>query len=245
MAADNDRVVRQIALGLPSPPPMEGGLTTRWVRVVCMGDSITFGQYVDPRLRWTTLLEARLRKAFPEVGLDVLNQGVNGEQTRMGLERFPAAVQEHEPHVVTIQYGLNDCNCWQTDRGLPRVSEPAFAANLVEMIARARHVGTRHVVLSTNHRTRRWTTMPNGEAYERSNERYSVIVREVAAEADVILCDVRAAWEDYSDEELAELLLPPPDNLHLSERGHVVQAELLAPLVEAGVRAVLTGAVVV
>jgi lysophospholipase L1-like esterase len=210
-----------------------------------MGDSITAGQYVDPERGWTALLERRLREAFPEAAVEVLNEGVNGEQTRMGLERFPAAVQAHEPDVITLQYGLNDCNCWQTDRGLPRVSERAFAANLVEMIVRARHFGARHVVLSTNHRTLRRTAMPGGEPYEAANERYAELIREVAAETGVLLCDVRAAWERYSEAELAELLLPDPDNLHLSERGHVVQAELVGSLVERGVRALVEGTVAV
>ena len=47
-------------------------------------------------------------------------------------------MQELEPDVMTLQFGLNDCNCWETDRGLPRVSEEAFRANLIEMIERAR-----------------------------------------------------------------------------------------------------------
>ena len=74
---------------------------------------------------------------------------------------------------MTLQFGLNDCNCWETDRGLPRVSEEAFRANLIEMIERARLFGARSIVLSTNHRTLRHDTLPNGECYEDANARYS------------------------------------------------------------------------
>src|SRR5215218_6031477 len=114
-------------------------IDTRTLTVVYMGDSITFGQYVDPALRWSTIVDARLRDVVdPAIELVMHNRGVSGETTRMALERFPSDLQELRPDVVTIQFGLNDANCWQTDQGLPRVSERAFEANLVEMISRAR-----------------------------------------------------------------------------------------------------------
>src|ERR1700726_3106133 len=107
-----------------------------------MGDSITFGQYIDPALRWTSLVERRLHEVLPpDLEIRAFNRGISGETTRMGLERFPPDIQDLEPAVLTIQFGLNDCNCWQSDRGLPRVSEGAFKANLIEMIERARAFG--------------------------------------------------------------------------------------------------------
>src|SRR5579862_3779012 len=115
------------------------------VVVVFMGDSITFGQYVDPAQRWTSLVgDAILRQylATP-INFLLLNHGVSGETTRQGLERFPSHVQQHRPAILTLQFGLNDCNCWVTDGGLPRVSEAAYRANLTEMIDRARQFGVR------------------------------------------------------------------------------------------------------
>ena len=64
---------------------------------------------------------------------------------------------------MTLQFGLNASNCWDTDRGLPRVSEAAYEANLVEMIARARKFGARHIVLSTNHPTLRHRPLASGQ----------------------------------------------------------------------------------
>jgi lysophospholipase L1-like esterase len=204
--------------------------------LVHMGDSITFGQYIDPSLRWTAVVEARLRTAFsPRLELVSLNRGISGETTRMGLERFPADVQEAEPDVMTLQFGLNDCNCWQTDQGLPRVSELAFTANLVEMIMRARGFGAREIVMATNHRTLRRDTLPSGEIYEDANSRYSQLLREVADETGCTLCDIRAVFEPFDDEELNRLLLPSPDLLHLSEEGNAVYADAIYPYVAAAV----------
>lgn len=208
----------------------------RRVTVVHMGDSITFGQYVDSALRWTSLVEQRLRERFDDaLDLVSLNRGISGETTRMGLERFPADVQEARPDVMTLQFGLNDCNCWQTDGGLPRVSERAFTANLVEMVTRARRFGALEIVMQTNHRTLRRAPLPSGEVYEDANARYSALLADVAVEVGAALCDMRAVFEPFDDETLLRLLLPAPDVLHLSEDGNAVYADAVYPYVEAAV----------
>jgi lysophospholipase L1-like esterase len=209
------------------------------IRIVHMGDSITFGQHIDPGVRWTSLVRDRLVDQYrgTKIAIDAINSGVSGETTRMGLERFPRDVQAFEAPIVTIQFGMNDCNFWATDRGLPRVSPAAFVANLVEMVARARNFGARHLVLATNHRTLRRALLPNGEPYEEANARYSALVREVAKEVDVELCDIRAAFDRFSDSQLEELLLGPPDQLHLSEAGNLVYADAIWPQIAAAVAA--------
>ena len=215
---------------------------TRTITVVHMGDSITFGQYLDPSLRWTTLIEDHLNDSFGDgVEIRAFNRGISGETTRMGLERFPRDVQDLRPEVMTLQFGLNDCNCWMSDDGLPRVSEAAFRANLVEMIERARRFGARAIVLATNHRTLRRDVLPSGEVYEDANERYSEIARDAADVTGVDLCDIRAAFDPFDDEKLAAMLLPAPDLLHLSEEGNAVYAEAIWPYVRRATAAALEG----
>jgi lysophospholipase L1-like esterase len=201
---------------------------TSELRCVFFGDSITAGQYVPPRHHWTTLLRERLTDLeLTHILYSVA--AVSGDTTRQGLERFPTEVQSVRPHVMTIQFGLNDCNRWQTDEGLPRVSELAFAANLLEMIGRARRFGTTQVILCTNHPTLRTTTFEDGATYEDCRRRYNEIVRRVAHDADVLLHDVEAGFAQL-EPRLAELLMEPPDVLHLSAAGHAVYADLLEPV---------------
>ncbi len=152
--------------------------------------------------------------------LHFFNRGISGETTRQGLERFPRDVQVLEPNVMTLQFGLNDCNCWDTDRGLPRVSEAAYRANLLEMIARARAFGASHIILSTNHPTLRYRKLIDGKTLEERRIKYNEIVRDVAKEAKVILCDIEKAFEDVDRDQLRAMLLPEPDVLHLSQLGH-------------------------
>ena len=101
------------------------------MRIVCIGDSITAGQYLPPEQAWPQQLAAL-------TGYEVLNAGVSNETTRNGLERFPRDVQERNPDVVIIQFGLNDCNRWATDRYLLRVLPASYRENLIEMVTRVR-----------------------------------------------------------------------------------------------------------
>jgi lysophospholipase L1-like esterase len=212
------------------------------ITVVHMGDSITFGQYVDTSLRWTSLIANRIQERFRGV-FDVrsLNRGISGETTRMGLERFPVDVQQAHPDVMTLQFGLNDCNCWKTDCGVPRVSERAYIANLVEMVTRARRFGASEIVMQTNHRTLRREVLQSGEVYEDANARYSELLRTVASETGTALCDIRQVFEPFDDNTLATMLLPAPDVLHLSEEGNVVYADAIYPYVEAAVQRAAAG----
>lgn len=204
--------------------------------IVFFGDSITFGQYIDPEVRWTALLESHLRATGHRKNTYCVNRGVSGETTREALVRFPADVQRRQPDLITIQFGLNDCNCWDTDRGLPRVSARSFEANLEEMVTRARWFGCEEIILCTNHRTVRDAVQPNGQPFEENNRCYNEIVRGVAATTGAALCDMERAFARYEDESLAALLLPYPDQLHLSESGNRVYFESILPSVDSALK---------
>lgn len=110
------------------------------MKIVCIGDSCTYGQNVRSSEAWPAVLE-RL------TGHDVRNEGVCGETTRLGLERFPKAVQLHKPDVVCIQYGCNDANRWDSDLGPERVGIDAYVANIADLIARCHAIGATAIVL--------------------------------------------------------------------------------------------------
>jgi len=83
------------------------------IRIFFFGDSICFGQGVSPHFTWVTRLSRALDERLSSRA-DVLTQNpsVNGNTTRMALERMPYDVQSHAPDVLYIQFGLNDCNGW-------------------------------------------------------------------------------------------------------------------------------------
>lgn len=148
--------------------------------IVCFGDSITYGQGLwDQAQAFPALLEEAL-------GVPVLNRGYCGDTTRVALERFPRDVQESGAEKVVIQFGHNDCNVWQSDNGRPRVNQPSFISNLIEMRERADAFGIWTVFLAP-HATKL------GPEYEARRKRYvdamNYLGSSVAGLAEVHLLD--------------------------------------------------------
>jgi acyl-CoA thioesterase-1 len=219
------------------------------IRTVFFGDSICFGQGVSLHRGWVTRAAAGLAELSERLNRDflVVNASINGNTTRQALERMPYDVQSNGVDVLIVQFGMNDCNYWQTDRGLPRVSPHAFSANLEEIAARAIAFGARKILLNTNHPTSRDAEqMPFAAvSYEESNRRYNELIRTAAATLDpeiVVLNDLERAFAhatDGSPERLSELLLP--DGLHLSALGHDLYFDVVYPVLEAVVSEMLDG----
>lgn len=173
-------------------------------KIVCLGDSITFGEFMSTDLVWPTLL----REQLPDCR--IINAGVCGDTTRLGLERFPRDVQQREPHTVLLQFGLNDFNCWDTDGGLPRVSRHAFLANLREMVDRCFRFGVRDVRILTPH------PIPIGVDGGASEEAALAIM--LAGFPMKMVVPVH---------ELVAGDLTLEDGIHLNERGHREYARVI------------------
>lgn len=200
------------------------------VKLIFFGDSICFGQGVSISKGWITKIAIALEE---DNGIEItaVNTSLNGRTTRQALEHMPHEVQSQNPDLLVVQYGMNDCNIWATDKGLARVSKQAFKANLNEIIARGNNFGAKKILLNTNHPTlRNMELLPNSNiTYQQSNENYNEIIRTVAVENPdlVILNDIEKAIKErfHTEDELARLLLP--DLLHLSEVGHSIYFELV------------------
>jgi lysophospholipase L1-like esterase len=85
-----------------SPPPPSR------LRIVCLGDSWTFGANVGQEDAYPQRLEVFARQAFPGADLEVLNLGVLGYTTYQGIELFRTVGLALQPDVVVIGYGMND-----------------------------------------------------------------------------------------------------------------------------------------
>lgn len=220
------------------------------LRVTFFGDSICVGQGVSIYRGWVTRVAGRLEALGERFGREIVvsNASVNGNTTRQALERMPYEVQSPGVDVLIVQFGLNDCNHWQTDRGLPRVSPEGFAANLKEIVARGRNSGAARVLLHNNHPTTRDREPMAGtdKTYEENNREYNAIVRRVAGEAGdaVVFTDIEATFRDLVGEDrkrLSALLLH--DGLHLSRAGHDVYFGAVAGKIERAVAELVEGGV--
>lgn len=71
------------------------------MKIVCIGDSLTYGYKLKRTDIWTSLIENKY-------GVEVLNKGINGDSTGGMLARFYRDVVENKPSHVLIMGGAND-----------------------------------------------------------------------------------------------------------------------------------------
>jgi lysophospholipase L1-like esterase len=146
---------------------------------------------------------------------------------------MPYEVQSQSPDVMLIQFGMNDCNIWASDRGHPRVSAPAFEANLREIIQRAFLFSCRTLILNSNHPSARdQVPLPGSSTtYESQNRLYNEIIRQVArSDPRVLFNDIEAQFHQRTRGQRHDILrFLLPDLLHLSEEGHDLYFDSVYP----------------
>ena len=200
--------------------------------IIFFGDSISYGELASPYKNWVTKISLTIDETFNNQFL-VINSSVNGNTTRMALERMPNDVQKYGVFLLIIQFGMNDCNYWQTDQGIPRVSPDAFHFNLKEIINRGRKFGAEKILLCTSHPTTHIVPCEHSESsYEENRKLYSQIIRQVANEDnDVRLIDMEKVLEQkvIEGEKLQEYLMS--DGIHLSHKGHQFYYSIFCPII--------------
>ncbi|MDR2051485.1 MAG: GDSL-type esterase/lipase family protein [Deltaproteobacteria bacterium] len=194
------------------------------MKIVCLGDSLTYGYEVRRSAVWTTL-------AGRESGALVLNRGVNGMMTSGMLERFRRDVLEERPDAALLMGGANDI--------LFELDAAGAENNMADMARRAREAGIRPFIgipaPFCPPVRKDWRSMADfpGAAplYEAYIQRLYALSEENAYErADFYGAVLKHAAE--SGEDLRSLY---HDGLHLNERGHrVFAACLVRTLREAG-----------
>jgi len=165
--------------------------------IIAFGDSLTFG-YGAPE-----------NKSYPEIlkkiiHINVINEGVNGNTTKDGVDRITDVIDEYNPSLIIIGLGGNDM--------LRKVSESEIRTNLIKMINISKSKKIQVVLLAI--------PKPSTLAlvgYLNDAEFY----KEIAKENKVILIDgVYSTW--LSKKEYKS------DMIHLNEMGYEKVAEQIA-----------------
>ena len=71
------------------------------MKIVCLGDSLTYGFGVSRSNSWTNIVNKETR-------LEIVNKGINGDTTSGMLARFNEDVVKNSPDIVFIMGGTND-----------------------------------------------------------------------------------------------------------------------------------------
>lgn len=182
---------------------------------VAFGDSITDG-YGVPR-GFVSFLTEKISKARPELGLVTINTGMSGDTSRGGLYRLGRDVIEHQPDLVTINFGVNDA--------FSGISPLQFADNLREIQARIRKSGCQRILMLS------CEAIPEDWAEEQVLP-YWEAMRALAEETGCVYADVHGKWIGELEAGRSESDLIILGDLHPNEEGHRLIAEAVFEAME-------------
>jgi lysophospholipase L1-like esterase len=79
-------------------------------RILCIGDSWTFGANVDQEKSYPQRLEGLLKEEFPQMNFEVFNLGVMAYSSHQGIGLLRRVADEMAPDFVLIGFGMNDAS---------------------------------------------------------------------------------------------------------------------------------------
>lgn len=179
------------------------------VKIVAFGDSITAGFAV--RHGFPHFWKQMLADKYPEARIKMINAGTSGDTTLDGLAKLDWSVLSHNPDLVTVNFGINDC--------VMGLSLEEFGSNFAEIAER---------IISNKSELLLLSSQPlETPGYDKLVLPYYQAIEEIARGLDVGFVDVYRAWMDQIDQgtPLSSLILSGLD--HPNEEGYKIMAEEL------------------
>jgi lysophospholipase L1-like esterase len=125
-------------------------MSSNWIVVVFLGDSLTAGYqqgpgYFPPRYYpFTNLLESNIRRKLRNLkhskDLVIVNRGIDGDSTKGMLLRFQRNVAIERPHMVIIWGGINDLST--------SISPDSVLQNIIRIVEETQDINAIPIVLN-------------------------------------------------------------------------------------------------
>jgi lysophospholipase L1-like esterase len=138
-------------------PPFEDAKRPGVFRILCLGDSSTFGMNVDDADAYPQVLQRLLDERVPG-RFEVLNLGVPGYSSRQGLELLRQQALGYRPDLVIFAFGTND-RFWRrtiSDDQLIRLNQSVTGGALWHLRNAAEHLYIYRLVRRAATAAARW-----------------------------------------------------------------------------------------
>lgn len=165
------------------------------VKIVCLGDSITYGFPFTPQDSWVQMLAE-------ETGLEFINKGVPGNTFGNMLERINRDVLRKEPSHLILMGGINDV--------FARESLSRIYKNILDIVNKAQENNIQ-VILGL-------PTAIDYEEEERTLKKLRNWMKDYARDNNLKCIEFQQAFYNEKDELRSELLLA--DGGHPSKKGY-------------------------
>ena len=187
-------------------------------KLICLGDSLTFGLRVPQSQTWPRLVQ--------ETGIEVINLGICGDTTGGMLARLPAILKEHAKTqaVVLIMGGSNDIFYSGTDMAarsnLGAMVHQTIAAGLIPV------VGIPLPIVSED-APQEWEPVANFHRSAKLLEDYCAWLKTYCKAFGIPVVDFRADFLDARGSARRELYC---DGLHPNAQGHRLMASKIGEM---------------
>lgn len=197
-------------------------------KMLFIGDSVTDCERLKPEGEglfnalgngYVSLIDGLLRAVYPELGIRVVNKGINGNTIRDLKNRWQEDVFEQNPDWLSIMIGINDV--WrQYDQ--PLITElhvylQEYESTLQELVSKTK-TEVKQIVLMTPF----YLESNKFDPMRKSMDMYGNVVKKIADEHNFILVDLQEAFNT-----MLKHLYPASiawDRVHPNTSGHMVIA---------------------
>lgn len=185
------------------------------MKILCLGDSLTFGFGVPRRECWVTV-------AQKELGVELVNRGIPGDTTGGMLARYRHEVEAHRPAIVSIMGGLNDIFFGGDDRparaNIAALVHQTTARNGIPLLCTP-------VPIIVESAKKEWAELVDFFAAQETGREYVSWLRRFAKTFNVPFLDF---WGFFEDERRTKGSLDDlyVDGLHPNARGQAVMADM-------------------
>ena len=179
--------------------------------IVCYGTSLTESG------SWVKGLSDALNARWPGKAL-IINSGMSGQNSSVGLEKVQEKVVSKNPDAVFIEFSMNDA---ADNLNLDKTAEEALVlaeSNLKGIISEIKTSNPScEIILQTMNP---YVKAPNSSLSNRTGlEKHVEMYRRVAEEGGYLLIDNWPSWQKILEKDEAEYLNLVPDGVHPNEIG--------------------------
>lgn len=184
------------------------------VKIVCFGDSVTGVYYhTGGKRAYTDMLGIALQQICPDADVEMVNAGLSGHTTANALARISRDVSSKKPDLVTVMFGLND---------VAKLPIDAYRKNLLAIVDHCRAAGSAVILCTPN------AVITTENRPIETLEKYCDVVRAVAAEKGVPLCDLYGHFLTLQEADYDTWKATLSDEIHPNMAGHKIMAEQIA-----------------
>ena len=192
------------------------------MKIICMGDSITYGcGLTDLSQRWTDLAAAR-------TGHVLVNRGINGDTTGGMLARCQNQVFAQSPDAMILLGGINDINL--TGQYRPVCANVAAIARQAMALELPILIGLPLPIVPEDLKVMAWDKDCDPFRSAGLCEQYAEWLRAFCASKELPLVDFRSPFLQAGGTVRRELF---QDGLHPTAEGHSLMAEELCRVLAA------------